>query len=497
MNIIDNINRRYQSLLEAQGPEEMKARMVRDTVAAEALYMGNPLPYLIKPFFMEGEGRALCQRAAGPLMSAVDKITSALSADDKTRFLFFRGGPMDDSMDLPPPFPGLEVISRLDAYYYPENRGLKILEYNTDSPTGIGSNAAMFENYWKQGPVAELGKAFRLETDPMLESLNTALLEKYRLFCDIRKIEPAAAPHVVVVCSRHSKFRFDMRICADQLRRVGTDAVWADPRELEDDGRRLTLKGRDVHIILRDAHGDFVRSEVFGTGAPAARLRKPAAAWVRRASRRSRLVGRIFRRTPLGSGEAALRAYRDGRICMVNPFTARLSSFKAVMAYMSDGSFRHLLTEEELEVIARHLPWSRRLIESETVFHGEKIRLLPFVRANRERLVLKPNSGFGGHGVLIGRELENREWLDRIKAVLEAGTEYLVQEALPTPQDLFPIFEDGRYAGFQPRNVNLNLWVIDGKLAGTNIRASAGSIINVSQGGGVGLTFYVKGPNTT
>jgi len=63
--------------------------------------------------------------------------------------------------------------------------------------------------------------------------------------------------------------------------------------------------------------------------------------------------------------------------------------------------------------------------------------------------------------------------------------------------NLLPAFEDGRYAGFQPRNVNLNLWVIDGKLAGTNIRASTNSIINVSQGGGIGPSFYVNGPNRT
>lgn len=37
-----------------------------------------------------------------------------------------------------------------------------------------------------------------------------------------------------------------------------------------------------------------------------------------------------------------------------------------------------------------------------TQHDGQDVDLLPFVQANRERLVLKPNDEYGGKGVVLG-----------------------------------------------------------------------------------------------
>ena len=51
-----------------------------------------------------------------------------------------------------------------------------------------------------------------------------------------------------------------------------------------------------------------------------------------------------------------------------------------------------------------------------------------FVRENRTRLVLKPNDGYGGHGVYFGPQLDERAWENAIATAL--SSDYVVQEAV-------------------------------------------------------------------
>ena len=46
-------------------------------------------------------------------------------------------------------------------------------------------------------------------------------------------------------------------------------------------------------------------------------------------------------------------------------------------------------------------------------YQDEQINLLEFVRQNSQRLVLKPNDDYGGHGITIGWNVEEAEWDSR------------------------------------------------------------------------------------
>ena len=49
-----------------------------------------------------------------------------------------------------------------------------------------------------------------------------------------------------------------------------------------------------------------------------------------------------------------------------------------------------------------HIPWTRKFREEKTVTIGEEIDLVEWTRANANKLVLKPNDDYGGHGIYIG-----------------------------------------------------------------------------------------------
>ena len=159
---------------------------------------------------------------------------------------------------------------------------------------------------------------------------------------------------------------------------------------------------------------------------------------------------------------------------------------------MSDAQYEKYFTPEENACNAAHIPWTRTLAEKKTEYRHEEVDLVEFTRSNKDLLVLKPNDGYGGFGVLVGKTSTQAEWDALIDKAFNENINYTVQDCANIPVDEFPVVEEGEFKGFEGKNVNINLWSHDGVFAGAFVRAAAGSVINVHQGGGMVPVFFVS-----
>lgn len=138
-----------------------------------------------------------------------------------------------------------------------------------------------------------------------------------------------------------------------------------------------------------------------------------------------------------------------------------------------------------------HLPWTRLMKETRTLFAGKEIDLVPYVAQHKDMFVLKPNSGYGGFDVTIGREVTQSVW-DKVIEKTKTSN-WVVQEYLEIPNEPFPEFTPG--LRFANKNCNINFFAFDGEYAGGFVRVSSSSIINIHRGGGMVLLFYVAKQN--
>ena len=106
-----------------------------------------------------------------------------------------------------------------------------------------------------------------------------------------------------------------------------------------------------------------------------------------------------------------------------------------------------------------------------------------FVCDNRERLVLKPASDYGGSGVALGIETLQSDWDALIESHSPNG-DFVVQEYVPVPEEMFPTVEDG-HVQMRLKRFNINPFGIGGRYAGSITRISDRAVINVSAGGGL------------
>jgi hypothetical protein len=176
-------------------------------------------------------------------------------------------------------------------------------------------------------------------------------------------------------------------------------------------------------------------------------------------------------------------AARDGSVCIVNPPRARVANNKKLFALLDDSRFAHLVRPREAELISETIPWTRILRPGRVAYGQWVVDLLEFASDNRQRLVLKPASEYGGHGVSLGIETEQAEW-DRIIAEHAERGDYIVQEYVPVPEEMFPTIEDG-HVQMRLKRFNINPFGIGGRYAGMITRISDRAVINVSAGGGL------------
>jgi uncharacterized circularly permuted ATP-grasp superfamily protein len=185
--------------------------------------------------------------------------------------------------------------------------------------------------------------------------------------------------------------------------------------------------------------------------------------------------------------QAIFDAFDQGLACVANPFRAKVAGNKAIMCFLRDPDHRHVFDAEELEVIAKHVPFTAVLRHRRVEFEGHHGDPFELAAAEKDLFVIKPLNAYGGRGVIMGDEATQSEWEEAL-AIAENGG-WCIQRRVTIPESDFPVLNGGLQ--FEPRKINLNPFSIGGKYGGCLTRVSKSSIINVTAGGGMIPTYAV------
>ncbi len=96
-------------------------------------------------------------------------------------------------------------------------------------------------------------------------------------------------------------------------------------------------------------------------------------------------------------------------------------------------------------MIRRHVPWTTMVEERRVSVAGQSVDLVPHLRANRDRFVIKPNDEYGGTGVTLGWETSETDWDAAIaRALAERDRRgWVAQERIAVRREVFPVCESG------------------------------------------------------
>jgi hypothetical protein len=406
-------------------------------------------PFL-RPFFLDEADEARVKPVAEAIAAMGERVVeAAMASPDIMRQL--RLTPEEERLArIDPGYARASTASRLDAFILPDS--LEFAEYNAESPAGL----AYSENLCDIFDTLEISKRFRERYRTRFYRPTEAILDA--LVASYREWGGAPSPPTVLITDfRGVPTWSEFEILQGRFEARGVPTVLADPRELEFDGGVLRAGGRAVDLVYRRA-----------------------------------LVADLVARP--ADCAALVAAYAAGKVCMANTLRCKIPHKKAFFAVLTDDRRAPLFDAREQEIIKQHVPWTRIVEDTATTRDGQAIDLLPYIRREREALVIKPNDEYGGAGVLLGWEASEAQWDAAIdRAVADPESAWIVQRRISVRREPFPaVAADPHRVEMRDMLVDFAPYLFRGRQIGYLTRLSSSGLANVTSGGGQVPAFVVS-----
>ncbi|MER9032366.1 hypothetical protein [Mesorhizobium sp. M0674] len=326
----------------------------------------------------------------------------------------------------------LDGLFGIDGYY-------KILETNTEGPGGVIQNG-LAAKVWSHipNPLA-YGLSLDVSKQPFAKDPNCfvqELVSAYRAAtgCELR---------TAAVVNFRGRFTNEVDWMISGLRDAGVKASL-----------------RDITEIKRTPRG------LFGPDGDRIEL----------------VYNKLDVREIIGDNESGdyLDACAAQEVVSINPWISQwILSDKAILAVLSDDRFSSNFSAEQVDLIARHIPWTR-LVRAGVTTNPERrqIELMAYIRENKANLVLKPSNATRGEHVLVGRLTSTEVWEGHIDRA--ARNPYVVQEYV-RPGEVTALHAPSR--SIMKMAYGIDCYVFGGRLAGFQSRASVDAVMNVGRSG--------------
>jgi len=355
--------------------------------------------FVLRPLMIDEATYAATRASLAHVMRAVLLATDRLAADEPMRRALGIPAYLEPLLALDREAGTPTCLGRLDGILGDDGR-LTLIELNSEPQSAPFQYE--LERSFEQLPIAEaFARRFRVRTVNLYEQMYATLAERGR-----GGRMPCVAILDHALWKSHRRAGIFRPLMYSSAR--GCPVVYVEPEELDYRDGKLTASGIQVDLVA------FVTWELV-------------------INQRKRLV-------------KILKAIADRAVAVFAGLSrGLLSSYKVVFELLSSPAYRDLFSPEMVEALARHVPWTRVLGERKTDRGGATVDLLPFVAANRERLVIKPSGGGGGANITIGRDTGDEAWAQAIQRGV--SQHWIVQELAVPARQRFPVVELGDRGG--------------------------------------------------
>jgi hypothetical protein len=423
-----------------------------DQLRQRGLFFGErPLMSVLRPRFLAPEQYRYLQGRVSVLLAAFEKIYATAMFDPAFRAQFALTDWEEELIADEPGFNEPSPLSRLDAFFVNERGGIKFTEYNAETPAGVAYNDVLSEVVVGLPVMREFLRDYDVRPLQSTHNVLHALLYAYAQFSG----DSRAKPRIGILDWSDVPTRHEFVLSKNYFEEQGLECVIADVNDTEFTNGKLYAAGVPIDLIYKRV-----------------------------------LITELIERG--GMDHPIVRAVRACAVCMVNPFRSKILHKKLSLAVLTDERNRHLFGENEQSCIDTHVPWTRRVEERKTEFHGAVVDLMDTVAANKDRFVLKPNDDYGGAGIVLGWLVDDDVWQRSLTHAL--GEPFIVQERIELPTEKYPLLANGKLA-IEDRIEDTAPFCFYGQfMDGCMSRISTESLVNVTAGGGSSVPTVIVAP---
>jgi uncharacterized circularly permuted ATP-grasp superfamily protein len=438
----------WDSLLRAVDAGQLCASLAGQMRARRLRFGDRVLCPFLRPFFLDLRDEARMRGVVETLWTLGERVAQVACTTPGLPAQLALSEAEIRLARIEPGYQTTSTAARADAFILQDS--LQFAEYNAESPAGAGYSQGLAELFDREPVMARFREHYAARMYTPVARLLEALVDSYREWGGT-----AAPPRMAIVDWRDVPTFSEFELLRDAFVALGVPTVICDPRDLTFERGRLVGGGAAIDLVYRRV-----------------------------------LINDIVARD--GECRPLIDAYTQRAVCVANTLRCKIPHKKAFFAVLTDDRHAKLFNGDEHDVIRRHIPWTVLVEERRATRDGRSIDLLPYLRAQREQFVIKPNDEYGGTGVTLGWETNEKEWDEAIeRAVLERDRGWVAQERIVVRREMFPVCEGG---GLTMRDMLVDVapYVFRGRMAGFLTRLSATGLANVTSGGGQVPAFVIQ-----
>ncbi|HEX8681041.1 MAG TPA: hypothetical protein VF707_01925 [Ardenticatenaceae bacterium] len=442
----------YHDLLVSGDPlaewEQFKAGMEAHNLRFKERYVCN----VLRPFLLPRARYDEVVRATDAFFGAIRTLYGWLMEDAALRARVGLTEVEEAALHVDPGFPSPDGIGRLDGFLDPQGT-LRFVEYNADSPGGLAFGPALGDLFMALPTMRRFAERHAVQPPHSIADIQATLLNHYRVWGGTEE-----RPSIGIVDWQGLGTAPEFVLCQEHFERAGYPTIITHPAALALRGGTLwdEESGWPLHIVYKRV-----------------------------------LVGELLEQ--LGLENVLTDAIRQHAACVVNSYRAQLLFKKALFALLSEMADDARFPARQREAIHRHLPWTRLLVEGRVTYEGRDVEMLSLLLDGQERFALKPNSEYGGKGVVLGWEIPATEWQQALNDALQSGQPHVVQERIMVASEPFPLVRDGSLV-IEPRFMDLDPYTFGVEtVRGAGVRLGASGLLNVTAGSGSAVPLVLVG----
>lgn len=440
---------RYHKLLEGDSARigEWVGELRQSLAKHNLVINGRPVSPVLRPHFLSRRQYTNLVKTAESLYSAMERARQIALENP---VILNRVGLLPAEKMLASVDPGYavgNVSSLLDCYV--NNGTVHFTECRAELPSGVIFGEMLGEIYYEAALVKEFRKRYKLSKTGGVKPLLHALLKAYKEFGGKSK-----KPSIAILEFRNpfqTPETAESAALVSLLQAQGYGAQLVAPEQLE-----------YRNGVLRS--GDFVIDMIY------------------RGVKAQDFLLRYDLSHPL------VRAYREGRVCVVNSFRSELTRKKALFGLLTDETITAGFPAAERKAIRESIPWTRVVANTKASYGGKEVDLTEFILQNREKLVLRPNDDVAEQHSFDGAYTDQSAWERALRQALRIP--YVVQERLDPKPVQFPVDYYGDIV-LRDMNVDVHPHAFLGKVHGCSSRISAAGNSGFSSLSGLAPTFIL------
>lgn len=439
---------RYHKLLESESYKDLQwVGALHERMAAQNLTIsGRPISPFLRPHFLTDRHYTTLTKAAELVTGSILRIKQMALANPAllTRMELLPAEKMLASVD--PGYSHLAVASQMETQI--QNGTLRFSRYSAEIPAGIPYGEALAAAFYDCGPMKEFRKRYSLTKLGGEKYLLSSMLKSFKEFGGKKQPQIAVLEFRQPFQTTESHENLQLR---DYFRTHGHPAEVVAPEQLEYKNGILRKGDFPIDLLFRrlGVHEFLVRYDL---------------------------------------SHPLVRAYRDGKVCVINSFRSELAQKRSLFDLLTDEAITSSFPAAERKAIRDHIPWTRVVTANHATRNGETIDLVDYIVKNREKLVLHPNDDSGEQQTYEGTGLSDVAWERAIKTALRSP--YVVQEVCTPATGQFPVYHFDKLQMREMR-IDVHTHTFLGKVQGCSANLSPYSNQGFSTAVGLAPTYLI------